>query len=66
MYVLLGGAVRGDVFGEIKRATYAKRSCVDLKRGVMGRAPWCENYTLPLATLGVLQCWRMMGALSCA
>jgi hypothetical protein len=31
-----------------KRESYAKRSCVDLKRGVMGRAPWCKNYTVPL------------------
>jgi hypothetical protein len=28
--------------------SYAKRSCVDLKRGVMGRAPWSKNYTVPL------------------
>jgi hypothetical protein len=35
---------------EIEREieSYAKRSCVDLKRGVMGRAPWCKNYTVPL------------------
>jgi hypothetical protein len=31
-----------------ERERYAKRSCVDLKRGVMGRAPWCKNYTVPL------------------
>jgi hypothetical protein len=31
-----------------ERESYAKRSCVDLKRGVMGRAPWCKNYTVSL------------------
>jgi hypothetical protein len=30
---------------ERERESYAKRSCVDLKRVVMGRAPWCKNYT---------------------
>jgi hypothetical protein len=29
---------------ERESASYAERSwCVDLKRGVMGRAPWCKN-----------------------
>jgi hypothetical protein len=37
----------------IERESYAKRSCVDLKRGVMGRAPWCKNYTVPLPLCGV-------------
>jgi hypothetical protein len=40
-------------FREIERERHAKRSCVDLKRGVMGRAPWCKNYTVSLA-LGVI------------
>jgi hypothetical protein len=26
---------------EIKRESYARRSCVDLKHGVMSRALWC-------------------------
>jgi hypothetical protein len=38
---------------ERERESYAKRSCVDLKRGVMGRAPWCKNYTVPLPSMHV-------------
>jgi hypothetical protein len=28
-----------------EREVFAKRSCVDLEHGDMGRAPWCNNYT---------------------
>jgi hypothetical protein len=27
---------------ERERESYTKRSCVDLRLGVMGRAPWCK------------------------
>jgi hypothetical protein len=36
-----------------ERESYAKRSCVDLKRGIMGRAPWCKDYTVPLTSVGL-------------
>jgi hypothetical protein len=39
---------RQSYWAERERESYAKWSCVDLKRGIMGRAPWCKNYTVPL------------------
>jgi hypothetical protein len=36
----------GNPGGE--KESYAKTLCVDLKRGIMGRAPWCKNYTVPV------------------
>jgi hypothetical protein len=40
---LCGRAERGKEKGF--REGYAKRLCFNLQRGVMGRTPWCKNYT---------------------
>jgi hypothetical protein len=37
---------------ERKRESYAKSLCVDLTLAVMGRAPWCKGYTVPLPLRG--------------
>jgi hypothetical protein len=46
------GFVGGSTEAERERESYAKRSCVDLKHGIMGRAPWCNTYTVPLPLHG--------------
>ena len=33
---------------ERERDLHARRPCIVLQRGVMGRAPWCKGYTEPL------------------
>jgi hypothetical protein len=48
---------------ERERERYAKRLYVDLKRGVMGRAPWCKNYTVPLPLASPLTSDRRLAVL---
>ena len=33
---------------EREREIYARRPCIVLQRGIVGRVPWCKDYTDPL------------------
>ena len=38
----------GDAEREREREIYARRPCIVLQRGIVGRVPWCKDYTDPL------------------
>ena len=41
-----------DNVGHHEREIYARRPCIVLQRGIVGRVPWCKVYTDPLPFCG--------------
>ena len=39
------------VLPEREREIYARRPCIVLQRGIVGRVPWCKDYKDPLPLL---------------
>ena len=47
--------MRDRIWGEIERKIYAWRPCIAHQREIVGRVPWCKDYTktLPLVWMGI-------------